>query len=206
MVLLVNAVDIEAACARPVPGSLLSVGACLYEVAGSGRRGTVLRRFHAVVDWPDGPVFDAPTQAFWRQQAPEALAKNRAHGQPPETVARLLGTFLEECQTLATTRSAAYKIVTDNRQFDVGWLEWFLATYHPGGSTLLKSRVRGSLHDHMVDLRQRVNTLNADLNMRFTWKHLRPSVRADHTPLNDAIVIAERYEYYLHFVHARRYR
>jgi hypothetical protein len=189
---LVTAIDIEASSTRLGPGSILSIGACLYEVS-TGGPGKILRSFCMNIAWPNGPVFDRVTEAFWNHHA-DALEVNTRNGFPPTHVASEFSLFLDECQQQVSRRAATYTILTDNRQFDVGWLEWFLAQYAPENSTtVLHSKSLGPMFNFIVDLRQRQHALR-DIGIRLARP---PTARPDHTPYTDACFLAERYELYL---------
>lgn len=206
-VLLAQTVDIECSHQEVGDRRLMSIGSCLFEVdMAPKRKGTVLRNFFMVIDWgPDGLDFDAPTRSFWDELPSRIKLANTQQGSPPNEVAKAFSDFLEECQRQSTQRKAAYKIVTDNAGFDIGWLDWFLSSFNPGGTLLQKSKVMGPMHNYIVDVRQRVATL-FELNMGFTWEYFKPSVAADHTPINDAINMAQKYQYYKRFVCSRRFK
>jgi len=188
---LVLSVDIEACHSKPGPGRLLSIGASFHDI---GRNETILQ-FSMNIEWPS-LEFDKVTIAFWEQHR-DALERNRQNTRPPALVAHEFSMFLQACGMRAFTADASLSVLTDNAQFDVGWLEWFQSTYSPSGSTVLKNAVVGSLHKHMIDLGQRVQALH-DIGHRLPWHSFTPkTTHVPHTPLSDAVHTIERYVFYL---------
>ncbi len=194
MSLIVHAFDVETSGPRIGKHSLMSIGAACVEITPRGQI-TVLDRFFVAIHWPEGLVFDETTREFWRIN-PQAFAINTSNAKPVKVAAQLLYEHIYDVQRKAHLRKARYMVLTDNAYFDVPWIDWFLCEHTERGLPLRHNYFTGWLvPQNVVDLSERLQTLR-EVNMAPNMTAFHSSVPHDHTPLNDAIRLAERYAYF----------
>lgn len=194
MTLVVHAFDVETSGPRVGKHSLMSVGAACVEISPRGHL-TVLDRFFVTVRWPEGLVFDENTREFWRTN-PQAFTINTANAKPVKEAAQLLYEHIYEVQRKAHARKTRYVLLTDNAYFDVPWIDWFLCEHTEKGLPLRHNYFTGWLGPpNVVDLSERMQTLR-EVHMAPNMQGFHSSVPHDHTPLNDAMRLAERYAYF----------
>jgi len=156
---------------------------------------TVLDRFFVTIRWPEGLVFDENTREFWRINQ-QAFAVNTSNAKPVKEAAQLLYEHILEVQRKAHARKVRYTLLTDNAYFDVPWIDWFLCEHTEKGQPLRHNYFTGWLGPvSVVDLSERLQTLR-EVNMAPNMQGFQSTVPHDHTPLNDAMRLAERYAYY----------
>jgi len=193
MTLVVHAFDVETSGPRIGKHSLMSIGAACVELS----RGhvTILDRFFVTIRWPEGLVFDETTRDFWHQN-PQAFTTNTRNGKPVKEAAQMLYEHIHEAQRKASLRKARYVLLTDNAYFDVPWIDWFLCEHTERGLPLRHNYFTGWMGpQNVVDLSERLQCLrevNIDLNMQ----GFHSNTPHDHTPLNDALRLVERYAYF----------
>lgn len=172
----------------------MSIACSAREFCPNGRSSEI-NTFSATIEWPEGLEFDDVTQRFWDAN-PLALIASTSNGQAPEVVARDLAAHIAEVRRGARKRKARYTLVTDNEQFDVKWIDWFLSVYGPADTLPLRhDTVDGYLHTpHVVDVAQRIEALR-EAGMAVVPRQ-RPLHKLPlHVPLDDARWILMRYQH-----------
>lgn len=195
MTTLAHAFDIESTGPKIGPGRLMSIGACCLEIPRHGPV-EVIDSFFAVIEWPEGLVYDdEKTKRFWDQH-PEAHAQSTTGGGDPEAVAASLKEHISRVQYIAGKRKTKYVVVTDNAYFDVPWIDWFLCTYTQDGLPLRHNYHTGWMSGEcMCDVNERARALR-DVGVSINLKAFHSNVPHDHHPLHDATRLAEMYAYY----------
>jgi|LauGreDrversion4_2_1035121.scaffolds.fasta_scaffold00128_3 hypothetical protein len=203
MTTLAHAFDIETSGPRIGRHSLMSIAAVCLEIPKRGAI-AIIDQFFMTIRWPEGLVFDEKTRQFWTEH-PAAFAISTTNTVPVKEVAQALYNHVYNVQKKAHLRNAKYVVVTDNSYFDVAWIDWFLSTYTETGMPLRHNYFSGWMRtDRMINLSERLCVLQEagyPLDMRF----FHASVLHDHTPLNDAKVLAEKYAYYKRQLRAVRH-
>lgn len=202
-VTLAHAFDIETSGPRIGRHSLMSIAAVCLEIPKRGPV-TIIDQFFVTLRWPEGLVFDDKTRQFWAEN-PMAFAVSTTNTIPVKEAAHNLYTHIYAVQRKAHLRNAKYVVVTDNAYFDVAWIDWFLSTYTEQGMPLRHNYFTGWMRsDRMINLSERLSTLHeagTPMDMRF----FASTVPHDHTPLNDAKALAEKYAYYKRQLRAVRH-
>lgn len=199
MVVLVHAVDVESTGPRIGYHSLLSIGCCCLEINGE-HAPQIIDRFLVTIEWPNGLVFDPTTLHFWKQH-PAALVCNTSNTVAPEKAAELLLAHIKKIQHMAFVRKAQYVIVTDNPYYDVSWIDYLLRQYCPDALPLRHNYFTGWMPSRqLVNINERLQGMR-DIGVYLNMDGFCTTVVADHTPLNDAIILAQKYAYYKVLVH-----
>lgn len=194
MTLVVHAFDVETSGPRIGKHSLMSVGAACVEISPRGHI-TVLDRFFVTVRWPEGLVYDDNTREFWRQNS-QAFLINTSDSKPVKEAAQELYQHIYDVQRKAALRKARYVLLTDNAYFDVPWIDWFLCEHTEHGQPLRHNYFTGWLGPpNVIDLSERIQTLR-EVNMAPNMRNFYSQTPHDHTPLNDAMRLAERYAFF----------
>lgn len=194
MTLVVHAFDVETSGPRIGKHSLMSVGAACVEISPRGHM-TVLDRFFVTVRWPEGLVFDDNTREFWRQNH-QAFLVNTSDSKPVKEAAQELYQHIYDVQRKASLRKARYVLLTDNAYFDVPWIDWFLCEHTERGQPLRHNYFTGWLGaQNVIDLSERLQTLR-EVHMAPDMRDFHSLTPHDHTPLNDAMRLAERYAFF----------
>mmetsp|Transcript_36594 Transcript_36594/g.62300 ORF Transcript_36594/g.62300 Transcript_36594/m.62300 type:complete len:224 (+) Transcript_36594:78-749(+) len=148
---------------------------------------------------------DPRTLQWWQsdenKQAWEDLRANAVS--LPDGAATLNEFILKwQCEAIEV-RKSSYNILTDNAWYDETWISWLLCTHTQNGHALRKTNYpdygKGGWMKigNCIDVNQRVDALN-DLGLSIGLSSkFRCSVPHDHTPVNDAIGIAEKWFFYL---------
>ena len=194
MTILCHAFDVETSSPRFGPNRLMSVGCCCLEIPKSGPV-EVVNSFQTNIDWGGPFVHDhKETERFWKEH-PDAFARCTVNAVAPTVAAAALEAHIRSVQDIAAKRKARYVLVTDNAFFDVGWVDWLLTTHSPTALPLRHSYTAGWMTaENVVDVTQRLRALR-EAGFRITVpKEATASV--DHTPLNDATAIAQKYAFY----------
>lgn len=144
---------------------------------------------------------DADTLVWWQSsentEAWQHIQTNPvslAHG------AAQLQEFIDMWQRRAIEEwGRSYTVLVDNAWYDDTWISWLLC--HHGGRPLRHTCVpsydkNGWMRvSHVVDISQRTAALN-DVNVSVGFKDFKSTTPHDHTPVNDATVIAEKWFWY----------
>lgn len=199
MSICVHAFDIETSSPRLGPQKLMSIGATCLTISKCGEQKTTYS-FSAVINWENGLIFDhKKTKQFWDHNL-EAYKMNTKDGKSPHDVARMLKDHISNIQRDAYEQNVKYIVLTDNSYYDVVWLDWFLSTYSKDGLPLRINYWTGWMtSNQMVNLEERLQALK-EINCFVDWSSFKATVKHDHTPLNDAIFLAEKYAYYRQFL------
>jgi hypothetical protein len=193
MALVVHAFDVETSGPRIGKHCLMSIGAACVEISRGHM--TVLDRFFVTIKWPEGLVFDEKTRDFWRQNQ-QAFLINTTNTKPVKEAAQMLYEHIYEAQRKASLRKARYVLLTDNAYFDVPWIDWFLCEHTERGLPLRHNYFTGwLLPSNVVDLSERIQCLK-EVNIDLQMRSFHSATPHDHTPLNDALRLAERYAYF----------
>jgi hypothetical protein len=197
---LVHAFDIETSGPRIGKHSLMSIAACCMEIPLVGPP-VRFDTFCVTINWPDGLVFDDATRQFWLAH-PTAYEFSTTNTTSPEKAANLLYEHIHRTQLRAKVRNNRYVIVTDNAFYDIPWIDWFLCQYTEYGMPLRHNYYTGWIKPAgVVDLTERLKALN-DVGININMTAFKASVFNNHVPINDAIVLAERYIFYKQSTHA----
>ncbi len=128
----------------------------------------------------------------------------------PSVCADKIIDFLSKWQKHAIDNNLHYRLLTDNCWFDDTWLSYFLCKNSENGLPLRYNYHTGYMKiDNMIDLTQKINALTNDCCLKINTKKDNTLTQSspcddlslhtphDHTPVNDAKGIAERYYKYL---------
>lgn len=194
MVVLVHAVDVETTGPRIGYHSLLSIGCCCMEINGS-HPPQIIDQFFVTIEWPRGLVFAPDTFHFWKQH-PAALTLNTTNTVPPDQAAELLIAHIKKVQHMAFMRQAHYLIVTDNPYYDIQWIDFLICQYSANGLPLRHNYFTGWMPSkHLININERIQGMH-DIGIPLNMHGFQTAIAADHTPLNDAIILAQKYAYY----------
>jgi hypothetical protein len=154
----------------------------------------------------DPIVFDSSTKEWWskNEEAFNVLIQNTIS---PESASRQIVDFIKKYQQIAYEFDYNYQILTDNSWFDETWISHFICKYTEDGYPLRHLYFQDSYMNvtNCIDLNQRIQALNNDcqLKIKFYVPH-EEHVSHDHTPVNDAKGLMQKYVYYLRETKIRR--
>lgn len=185
--------DVETGGPVPDKNPLLAVGFCVY-IGDKQHNLEFLDACEVHLD-ADVDTYDPDTLEFWKKN-PDAWDCIKKDCVAPDVGATQLIDFLKIWQKYSLDNKLTFKIVTDNCWFDNLFVSLLLSRY--GGQPLRYNYFTGYMKlENMIDLDQRVMSLVRDLGKPFSYKDFTPSVPHDHTPVNDARGIVEKYAFFL---------
>jgi hypothetical protein len=191
---LIQSFDIETSGPSICKHNLLAVGIATYKFDKNGCHYIDSLEVH--ID--EGEInFDASTKEFWlnNKEAFEIIMKDR---EKPEICADKIINYLSKWQKYSIDNNLHYRIITDNCWFDDSWLSYFLCKNSDNGLPLRYNYHTGYMKiDNVIDISQKINALTSDCCLKIDTKKDNTFTSHDHTPVNDAKGIAERYYKYL---------
>ena len=151
-------------------------------------------------------IFDKGTCEFWGKNK-EAFDKLTQGAIDKHICADMLIDFIKKYQQLAFDKQCEFLFLTDNCWFDNLWINWFLCVYGTDGYPLRYNYINVNEFnepkymalDKCIDLNQRVQAIKGDINqIEFNIKvPIEEHVSHDHTPVNDAKGIIQKYWQYM---------
>ena len=189
------AFDVETSGPSTQRNSLMAVGIAKYLATGKSVEYLGGLEVHLEVSLEN---YEPSTLEFWKTQscAWEQVKQNTI---PVKEAQRLVVEFLQSAERDAEKLGANYRIITDNAWFDPEWINLLLSSPGPGlGLPIRYSQLTGQYFKvtTVIDTNQWVQALG-QCGIPTQIKLFRSTIPHDHTPLNDARSIAEKYLYLL---------
>ena len=187
---IIQSFDIETSGPNICNHNLLAVGIVTYEYSVKECRFIDSLEVHI-----DGEIiYDDSTKEFWNKNQ-ESFNQIMINREDPQICADKMIDYLTKWQKHAIDKNIGYRIVTDNCWFDDTWLSYFLCKY--GGNPLRYNYHTGYIKtDNVIDINQRVQALKNDCHLNIDL-YIENKTPHDHTPVNDARGIVEKYYKYL---------
>ena len=196
---IIVAFDVETSGFNLINHDLMAVGLVAYKY--NSQKNECLETLEVHINGPleDGQYrFDPITKAeFWNrnQKALDIIMIDR---KSPEICAGDIIDFLIKYQQYAITHKGTFIFVTDNCWFDCTWLSYFLCKYDKRGQPIRQNYFTGYMPiNNVIDISQCIRTIKSDICLNIDIKSDNTFTPHDHTPVNDAKGIAEKYFKYI---------